>query len=211
LAGVPGSGQCGPQSIIHPPCSYTALNGNCIVTVDRLSPIVPPTIYMRRGKTVTVVVLNTSPFERLSLDAKPASVQPPLDAFANGFTTLITALGSLELAFPHSLAPAAAPNVLQPEAVPPPPPPPSDVEKILNDQKTLLSDIQKADPTADGSQAKASLDEALKQIKAAEQPMPTNLCQQAEETQGPYLETPYWHQLVNNGLDAALQVVTMGR
>jgi len=43
--------------------SYIALNGSCTITLNRLHSVSTPTIYARRGSTITVIVLNPSPFE----------------------------------------------------------------------------------------------------------------------------------------------------
>jgi hypothetical protein len=70
------------------PCSYTAVNNNCTVTVDRMNPITPPTIYVKRGRSVTVVVANPSPLEELTLDWKSSATVIPPDTFQSVFTAI---------------------------------------------------------------------------------------------------------------------------
>jgi hypothetical protein len=62
-------------------CSYTGLNGNCTIYIDRASPAAPPTIYARHGSTVRVLVINSSPFEQLSMDFSSAKAVVPTDSF----------------------------------------------------------------------------------------------------------------------------------
>ena len=78
-------------------CSLTGLNGNCIYTVDRVNPITQPTIYVRHGAKVTVVVNHAFPFERLTVDPKSISESPHTDQIANGFSALTQTLGSITI------------------------------------------------------------------------------------------------------------------
>lgn len=86
-------------------CTYSAVNGNCTLTLDRQNPIAPPTIYVRHGSKVTVTVTKQLPFEHLSMDLKAAAEQVPVDQFANAFQSITGVLGSLEIV---STRPAAA-------------------------------------------------------------------------------------------------------
>src|SRR5579872_2402744 len=86
-------------------CAYSAVNGNCTLTLDRQNPIAPPTIYVRHGSQVTVTVTKQLPFEHLSMDLKAAAEQVPVDQFANAFQSITGVLGSLEIV---STRPAAA-------------------------------------------------------------------------------------------------------
>ncbi len=78
---------CKKLELIKPACSYTALNGNCSLTLDRLNPTTPPTIYARRGSIITVNVQNTSPIEDLTLNLKGTTSTVPFDAFQAGFAS----------------------------------------------------------------------------------------------------------------------------
>jgi hypothetical protein len=49
-------------------CSYANINGSCQVNVDRANAISLPTIYMKPGSNLTVVVYNATPLESLTLD-----------------------------------------------------------------------------------------------------------------------------------------------
>ena len=65
-----------PTSLLrtNPPkpklCSFTSINDNCTILVDRFHPLTPPTVYVSRGRTVYVQVVRPSPFETLTLDWK---------------------------------------------------------------------------------------------------------------------------------------------
>jgi hypothetical protein len=60
-------------------CSYTAINGDCTLILHRTAPLVPPTIYVQHGHTVTVRVPDPLPFEHLTIDLKSASELVPQD------------------------------------------------------------------------------------------------------------------------------------
>src|ERR1700730_15380107 len=71
-----------------PTCSYTAENGKCQLTINRTNPVTPPTIYVKRGCSVTVSVSDTSPFEDLTLDWKSSTIIIPPDTFQNLLSAL---------------------------------------------------------------------------------------------------------------------------
>lgn len=80
LAAEPAHTQCKDASTADT-CSYTGLNSNCTITIDRARPAAPPTIYARRGSKITINVINPSPFETLSLDFTSAKIVIPPDIF----------------------------------------------------------------------------------------------------------------------------------
>jgi hypothetical protein len=72
--------QCVPP--LPSTCSYTGLNGReCKIVIDRSFPAAPATLYIRRGGTIDVFVVNPSPFEQLSLDFSSAKAVVPTDTF----------------------------------------------------------------------------------------------------------------------------------
>jgi hypothetical protein len=75
------------------PCSYTAVNDNCSVTINRMNPVTPPTIYVKRGGSVTVVVTDPSPLEDLTLDWKSSATAIPPDTFQTAFTAISGNIG----------------------------------------------------------------------------------------------------------------------
>lgn len=79
LSGQYCSSQCDPVGTTT--CSYTGLNGNCTIYIDRATPAAPPTTYARHGSIVTVSVVNLSPFEQLSMDFSSAKAVIPTDSF----------------------------------------------------------------------------------------------------------------------------------
>jgi hypothetical protein len=101
---------CLPHGARAASCAYAAVNGSCTLTLDRRNPLIPPTIYLRRGSQLTVVVANPLPFERLTLHEKSATAQLPPDQFRNGFTDITTALGGLEIIHIPGAPAAAAPE-----------------------------------------------------------------------------------------------------
>jgi hypothetical protein len=50
------------------PCSTEVVNGTCTLTLDRSYPVNVPTIQVRPGEQVKVIVVNPLPYETLSLD-----------------------------------------------------------------------------------------------------------------------------------------------
>ena len=78
-------------------CSYTGLNGNCQITIDRARPAAPPMIYARKSSTITLKVINLSPFETLSLDFKSAQTVVPADSFQGLMSGLSGSLPKLSV------------------------------------------------------------------------------------------------------------------
>jgi len=76
-------------------CSYTALNGDCTITIDRLNPITPPTIYATPSAKITVAVINPSPYENLTLDWKSTTAAVPPDTFSTVLSALTGNLGKI--------------------------------------------------------------------------------------------------------------------
>ena len=73
-------------------CSIARTNDECTLTIDRTTLLVPPTIQMSPGKTLTVVVTNPHYFERYYLDSQGGPVNPAPDvtsAIVNGLLTPI--------------------------------------------------------------------------------------------------------------------------
>lgn len=189
-------------------CSYTAVNGDCTVTINRFHPISTPTIYMRRGSKIKVNVLNPTPFEDLSLDLKSATAQPPVDQFATGFTNLTGALAGF-----------AGGQPLQPP--PPPPaaplnggisallfnPPPPSLQSVLKAQKEL-GDAMKALP---GDEPAAAALRAYKAIHKVEQPLPTYACDEnpPREDLSPWIDTARWKAKVLADLETAIQPLSV--
>lgn len=68
-------------------CSTEKVNGNCQVSIDRNYPITLPTIQMRPGTKVSVVLINPLPFETVTLDPQSAQGVVGTEQFANFLTT----------------------------------------------------------------------------------------------------------------------------
>ena len=117
-------------------CSYEAINGSCNLTIDRLNAVAPPTIYVRHGKTVTVVVSSSLPFEHLTMDLKASAAQVPQDQLANGFTALTTVLGGLTI-LETSAGPAA-------RVAGAPAPAPGSAHDILDRQSKMEAEAEHA-------------------------------------------------------------------
>jgi phage gp37-like protein len=95
-AGASTTDGCGDPNKI-PACSYTITNGTCTVTIDRLNPVTPPTIYVKPTCKVQVIVQKPYPLERLTLDWKSNTTVIPPDTFSNAFTALSTNLGKITI------------------------------------------------------------------------------------------------------------------
>lgn len=83
-----------------PSCSYSAVNDNCSVAINRMNPVTPPTVYVHRGCSVRVTVINPSPLETLTLDWKSSTAVVPPDVFQTVFTALSPNLGKLTVVPP---------------------------------------------------------------------------------------------------------------
>lgn len=87
-----------PKSVAElPACSYTTTNNSCKVTINRMHPSTPPTIYVKPACSVYVVVQNLYPIERLTLDWKSSTIVIPTDTFRAAFAAVSPALGSLSV------------------------------------------------------------------------------------------------------------------
>lgn len=164
-------------------CSFTALNGNCTLTIDRLRPVTPPLIYARHGSVITVKVFHPSPFEELTLDLGSATAQVPADAFAAAFNAISPNVEKWSMTGVvrggngyRMLATAGH----------------TEVQKISQDQKKLLDALQPALAKTSG---------ALADIQAAMQP-PEELCSgEKRDTRGePWLYLDRWKGHVEKGL-----------
>jgi hypothetical protein len=77
-------------------CSLTGVNGSCTIIVDRMRAATPPTVYVRRGSTVTLKVINPSSLEKLELDETSINTQIPIDS-VQALAPLLTQLGQFAL------------------------------------------------------------------------------------------------------------------
>jgi hypothetical protein len=178
-------------------CSYSALNGSCTITINRLHPISTPTIYARRGSVITVEVEHPSPFENLYLDLKSATGQGAPDQFSSGFSNLTGALSSFQIVLPQAMKNEMNAEVKGPAGAPPPP---RSVPDILKDQDKLKKDMD----DALGKSLK-SAQNAIRRIHDVEQPLPVEAC--AESTSAgvsDWLNTTNWKKDVKESLTKAI-------
>ena len=138
-------------------CSFTALNGDCTITIDRLRPTAPATINARRGSNITVLVLHPSPFEDLSLDLKSATSIVPTDPLQAGFATITSNFSKFTAT--TAVAPAITVKVFRVQV--------PEKTKILERQNALFDALK---PSF------VKLKDSLDQIKAAVQPPPGDVC-----------------------------------
>jgi hypothetical protein len=195
LGQTPAPKDNSPAAVSNPlACSYTATNGNCTLTIDRLNPVTPPTIYVRRGDTVSVVVNDLSPFEDLTLDWKSSAVVIPPDTFQAAFTPETANLGKLSIvgSIKRNAPPPPGPfNKIVPYVSKCPVDPNSCTgpDDIAAGQDQVLTFMKVFDPV--GSAAPA-----LGQIKVALQPPPGNI---GDDTQ-PWHNTEAWRNTVTQNL-----------
>jgi hypothetical protein len=78
-------------------CSNENVNGDCTVTVDRSYPVTLPTIQVRPGKRIRVVVVHPLPFESLTLDFQSALGVAGTDQTAGFVTAALPNLKALSL------------------------------------------------------------------------------------------------------------------
>ena len=93
-------------------CSFTGVNGNCTLIVDRMRVATPPTIYVRRGSIVTLKVINSSSLEKLELDQSSITTQIPIDA-VQALAPLLTQLGQFALPLQQLGGPLVAQDFAQ--------------------------------------------------------------------------------------------------
>jgi hypothetical protein len=128
------------DKVNYPLCSTEKINHqNCVVVIDRRYPVTWPTIQMKPGKRVGVLVENPLDFETLSLDESSFSLLPGTDQLASLVPNLIPqlkGLGGTSVSIPP-----------QEEAIAPPPPQPgvqkSEAEKAADRERDLMDLIRK--------------------------------------------------------------------
>jgi hypothetical protein len=164
------------------PCSYTALNDKCSLTIDRMNPVTPPTIYVKRGGSVTVTVTDPTPLEDLTLDWKSSATMIPPDTFQSVFTSLIPNLGkftAIERILPGGpFALATTECEKDPNGC-------DNAPSITAAQERVMAALRANDPLALAS-------EGLKSIKAALQPPPSGTPANAQ----PWHDTKRWKPTV---------------
>ena len=99
------------------PCSTEKVNGDCTFTVDRVNPLQPPTLQMRRGATITVQIQHAIPFEQVSLDwtSSTGSLTP------DPSSSIVNTLSANLQKFVAAVAVAPPPGAVRPPGVVPVP------------------------------------------------------------------------------------------
>jgi hypothetical protein len=144
-------------------CSLTGVNGDCTIIIDRMRPATPPTIYVRRGRTVTLQVVNPSPLEKLELDEASINTQIPIDP-VQALASLLTQLGqfALPLQPPPANAGVRTPEFeTQPASTQPPASPSFD---DIQEEQIKFSDQIAKDTTVDPTEV-AKLKMALATLR----------------------------------------------
>ncbi|MGO8718682.1 MAG: hypothetical protein ACLQMO_05625 [Acidobacteriaceae bacterium] len=160
ISAEPAHSQCDVVSAKNNTCSYTGLNRDCEITIDRARPATPPTIYARRGSTITILVINPSPFEALSLDFKSAQVIVPPDTFQ----AFMSAQSNLQKVGVTTVAGYEGPKGAFPTA-----------QQELADQLEKISGRQKL------LFAKFDISKLMPQLAKIMQPPPATACKEAKE------------------------------
>lgn len=152
----------------QPLCSYTGINGSCTITINRLSPVTPPTIYAKTNAVITVNVVNPSPFEDLTLDWSSTTVVVPPDTLASLLSSSVTGVvGKFGVVLSaHAFAGDPTPQILQ-------------------EQKDLLDTITSRDPLALAKPTLVKINRVL-------QPPPGDICWAKSPELNAWLQTPSW-------------------
>lgn len=178
------------DSIPQSTCSFTSINGNCQVNVDRANAITLPTIYMKPGSSLTVVVYNATPLETLTLDLSSYTSALRPDVFQTIFNSL-TPSASKATGTSREGAPPAGPLVAPGISV-------KDVEaqaiKTLYQQNTDIDEVD------------ASL--VLAQVALATRGLTSQSCFLSPETTtdqfpNPWFRTDEWKPIVKARLLSA--------
>jgi hypothetical protein len=157
-------------------CSYTGLNGDCTIVIDRLSPITPPTLYARPNAKITIHVIDPSPYETLSLDWKSTTAVVPPDSFATVFSALTGNLGKFTAVATAKGFVRGAPD-------------------ISEEQQKLLQQIQGPLVTAQP---------ALEKIQKVLEPPPLGVCSTHIPDVQPWLDPVSWKDQVEPVLKKAI-------
>jgi hypothetical protein len=169
--GTPSVGLKGQKMISQ--CSLTGVNRSCYVIIDRLRAATPPTIYVQRGGTVMVKVINESPFEKLTLDRTAINSQIPVDTLQSIGPALAGVVGKFALVLAQAPPPVAV--MAERMALPADTVAPTDpYQHILDEQKQLATDIMDA-TTLDAS-SPGYLKAALATLRLALVPPPSDTC-----------------------------------
>lgn len=190
------AGDC-PTPKTLPACSYVATNGRCSISIDRMNPVTPPTIYVKRGCPVTVEVTHSTALEDLTLDWKSSTTVVPPDTFQSGFSSLTTNLGKLTLIGATTPAPGGRLLWFKPTLsceAGGNPKCNDDADEISRGQNEVLKKIEKIEPLA---QAEAK--DALQRFKLALQPPPGGVTSDKQ----PWYQTEAWGSSIVDQLQKA--------
>ena len=186
-APAPSFANCGTPA--RTTCSFTAMNSDCILGIDRLRPVTPPTINVRRGSNINLKITNASVFEKLSLGLKSASAQAPTDLWQTAFTALSPNMQRFTLATigETSKGPSRGPSK-------------KEIETTEKKQNALLAALQGAySDTANNSAIAFAL------IKPATQAPPADVCSIPDDPASPWFHTDAWRNKVDTALNDALK------
>ena len=180
LAGAQGTKSCvvGPVSS-QKLCSYAVLNGDCTITIDRLNPITPPTIYASPSAKITVAVINPSAYENLTLDWKSTTAVVPPDTFSTVLSALTGNLGKITVSRVPGLARGAA--------------------EISEEQDELLQEIRGPLDTAKP---------ALDRIQLVLEPPPLGVCETHPDQIQWWVDPDSWEKTVISTLREAIGEAT---
>lgn len=171
-------------------CSYVTTNGNCKVEIDRMNPVTPPPIYVRRGCAVTVTVSQRSPFEKLTLDWKSSATLVPPDTFQTAFSALSGTLGKVTVV--GSVVRQARAVECEKSALGC-----GDARGISEGQRRVLETIGKFDPSQEASAG-------LKGIQDALQPPPVGMAPYPQ----PWGDPKAWQRAVAAELQGPIDTAT---
>jgi hypothetical protein len=118
-------------------CSIAKTNKSCTLTIDRRTPLAPPTIQMYPKQTITVVVKNPYYFERYFLDYSSGQLTLAPDVASNIVNGLLPSVKNLN-EFHDKLFELRMNDLANPAA---PPPDQCSVENITKGVPTTASDI----------------------------------------------------------------------
>jgi hypothetical protein len=153
-----------------------------------MNPVTPPTIYVKRGCTVNVTVVDSSPLEDLTLDWKSSTVVIPPDTFQTAFNSISPNVGKLS-------------DVVRIEAVQPTIKTNAEVADFTRCETVDENCDSAAEITAAQARVQTILrgfdplaiaSEALKSVKIALQPPPGGSAANAQ----PWLDTHTWKTTV---------------
>jgi hypothetical protein len=126
-------------------CSTEKVNRDCVLTIDRVNLLQPPTLQMYSGKKVTVRITNALPWEQVSLDWQSSIGNLAPDPASAIYTALGSSLQKVVAMISHPapgpVVPSTAPEVPCPNTIPDADTARACAAQMMKEAKLAINDI----------------------------------------------------------------------